>query len=569
MKTERRTYTAQFYRQNRFSFFLAALSTLLIAALNLLIAWVVQQMIDSVSGAPGVLGLPTLALLILLILLLIFALKSISYVSLPRFLEKAMRQYKDYTFQKLTQKNLAVFDEADSSLYISAFSNDAAVIESNYLEAQFPILANILQLVGAMAMMLSYSPILTLAACAFFILPIGASLLAGNKIEQAERIISDRNSSLTAVLKDSLNGFSVMKSFKAELAISALFHQNNTTVEQAKCKKRKLTVILEAISGAAGVTAQLGTFLFGAYLALSGQAITPGVLIFFIELTAYVILPVQKLPEQLAARKAALALIDKLAAALNSPDSDGGVSVPNQLVQGIKLNHVSFGYEPGRPILQDIHMHFQAGKSYAIVGASGSGKTTLLNLLMAGCGHYSGEITYDGQELRTLRLDSLYDLISVIQQNVFVFNASIRDNITMFHEFPEASVEQAIQQAGLSSLISERDEHALCGENGSGLSGGEKQRIAIARSLLKQSQVLLVDEATAALDAETACQVTNSILNLSSLTRIVVTHRLDASLLRRYDCILSLKNGRIEECGTFDELMQKRAYFYSLFTVSQ
>lgn len=139
--------------------------------------------------------------------------------------------------------------------------------------------------------------------------------------------------------------------------------------------------------------------------------------------------------------------------------------------------------------------------------------------------------------------------------SLWIFNASIRDNITMFSDFPRKEVDRAIELSGLSKLIAERGEDYLCGENGSGLSGGEKQRISIARSLLKKSQVLLVDEATAALDAQTAFQVSNAILDLNGLTRIVVTHSLDENLLKRYDCVLTLKNGSITESGSFDELM--------------
>lgn len=121
----------------------------------------------------------------------------------------------------------------------------------------------------------------------------------------------------------------------------------------------------------------------------------------------------------------------------------------------------------------------------------------------------------------------------------------------------------------ISRLRKERGEDYHCGENGSGLSGGEKQRISIARSLLRHASVLLVDEATAALDAQTAFQVSSSILSLDNLTRIVVTHALDANLLSRYDEIVTLKAGRIVETGTFDQLMNERGYFYSLYTVSQ
>ena len=137
----------------------------------------------------------------------------------------------------------------------------------------------------------------------------------------------------------------------------------------------------------------------------------------------------------------------------------------------------------------------------------------------------------------------------------------------MFRDFPEDKVQQAVMRANLDELIKERGEDYLCGENGSGLSGGEKQRISIARSLLKDSSVLLADEITAALDSQTAYKVSSDILDLTGLTRIVVTHSLDEKLMKRYDKILVMKNGRIEEQGTFDELMARQKYFHALFTV--
>ena len=164
--------------------------------------------------------------------------------------------------------------------------------------------------------------------------------------------------------------------------------------------------------------------------------------------------------------------------------------------------------------------------------------------------------------------DSLYDLISLIGQNVFLFDNTIRENITMFRHFPDEAVNSAVNRSGLAAVIAAKGENYRCGENGNGLSGGERQRVSIPRSLLRKTPVLRLDEATAALDNQTAFEVTDAILKLDGLTRIVVTHRLEEALLRQYDEIIVLRDGRIIEQGTFENLMEETGYFHSLFTVS-
>lgn len=565
----RKPYVRQFYRKNKLPFFGAAFAAVMMGAVNLALSALMKELIDTISGAENAVPLNTLLWATVGLLLSIVLIELIDYHSKPRFMARAMEQYKNYVFGKLSQKNIASFQNEATASYISALSNDANSIELNYLDNQFDLISQLLTACGALAIMLLYSPLLTLVAVLISTLPIIASMLAGNRLETAERQVSDRNESFVATLTDSLRGFSVMKSFKAEKAIFDLFRQSNGAAEGAKCRKRKVATVIGTIGAVAGATAQFGVFIAGAYMALAGMGISAGVVIAFVNLMNFVIQPIAQVPRILANQKAAKALIDKLAAALETNVQEEGQTIPCELTSGIEVKNLSFSYEPEKPVLKNVDFSFDAGKSYALVGASGSGKSTLLNLLMAAYHDYTGSISFDGTELKGIDSASLYDLISIIQQNVFIFNASIRDNITMFSQFPREEVDHAIALSGLSALIAQRGEDYLCGENGSGLSGGEKQRISIARSLLKQSKVLLVDEATAALDAQTAYQVSSAILDLDGLTRIVVTHALDEALLKRYDCILTLKNGTITESGSFDDLMEQKGYFYSLFTVSQ
>lgn len=564
-----RQLTAQFFRGNLPMFALAVFAALTGGTLNLIVTWLMQQLIDAASGLPGALPLGQLAWITGGFILLCAALMLLKYASEPRFIKKAMRQYKDFAFQKLTEKSISSFRAESTAAYLSALTNDAASIEADDLSQLLSVITKAVTFFGALAMMLWYSPLMTAIAAGVTVLPLIASLLTGGQLQAAEKRVSDQNRDFTAALSDCLGGFSVVKTFRAEKEIFRLFAESNRALEQEKFSRRRLKALVGMIGATTGIIAQLGVFLAGAYLALTGKGLTAGAVILFVNLMNFMIEPVAELPALLAARKAARGLIAKLADALEQDEvqPDGVQIAP--LMRQLRLEDVRFSYDGETEILRGVSAVFDAGKAYAIVGASGSGKSTLLNLLTTPGMAYAGKILLDGTELRTVSPESLYETVSVIQQNVFVFNASIRDNVTMFRSFPPEELAQAVRRAQLEALLAERGEDYLCGENGSGLSGGEKQRISIARSLLKHASVLLADEATAALDAQTAHQVTDDILSLSGVTRIVVTHTLEQAALRRYDGILVLKDGRIAESGSFDDLMAQKGYFYALYTVSQ
>ena len=568
-KTLEKQLRAQFYRGNRGVFALAVFAALAGGTLNLIVTWLMQQLIDAASGAPGALPLAALAEITGGFVVLCAVLFLLKYASEPRFIARAMRQYKELAFQKLTEKSIASFRDESTAAYLSALTNDAASVEADYLAQQLSVITKTVTFFGALFMMLWYSPLLTAIAVGVTALPLAASLLTGGRLQAAEKQVSERNRDFTAALSDCLSGFAVVKTFKAEREIFQLFAESNRALEQEKFSRRRLKVLIGMIGAVTGLVAQLGVFLAGAWLALSGSGLTAGTVILFVNLMNFMIGPVSELPALLAGRRAALGLIGKLADALEKDGSAGGSRTLSRLEHGIELRDVSFGYEAGKDVLHHVSARFEAGRAYAIVGGSGSGKSTLLNLLLAENTGYRGSVLLDGTELRELSPEALYGLMSVIQQNVFVFNASIWDNVSMFREFPQEALDEAIRRAHLRELLDARGADYLCGENGKGLSGGEKQRVSIARSLLKKSSVLLVDEATAALDVQTAHQVSSDILDLTGMTRIVVTHSLEEALLRRYDGIFVLKNGTLAESGSFDELMQRKGYFYALFTVAQ
>lgn len=566
-KKKNREFIHQLYYKNRINFIVTIILTIAMSSLNLMISWLIQQIMDCTANQD--MQALVRSAWIVIIVVVIYTIANVMYRAVyPRFLQRAMQQYRDYAFSRLTQKSLRSFSKEGTALYVSALTNDCTSIENNYLAATFTLIELLFCFLGALIMMLYYSPVMLVLAVALSFLPVAVSMTAGNRLTEQEKEISKKNERFVSIVNELLSGFPVIKSFRAETQASRLFSQRNEQAEEAKKNKRRTEQLISLLANDAGIIAQMGIFLAGAWLAISGKGVTAGVVIVFVQLMNYILNPISQVPLLWSNRKAAIALMEKLSDALSENVREEGREKLNGFSEKIEVKDLTYGYEPESPVLKDLDVQFDAGKSYAIVGGSGSGKSTLLNLLMGSSSNYQGEICIDGVSIKNIESESLYQLMTSVQQNVFVFNDTIRNNVTMFHEFPDKEVTLALERSGLSEFIEKRGEEFVCGENGANLSGGERQRISIARALLRKSPILLVDEATAALDAATARAVSFSILNLVGMTRIVVTHRLEEVILRRYDKILVMKNGTICEQGNFDTLMQQKGQFYSLFQIA-
>ena len=546
----------------------AIFSMVVLSVYNLVISWLLQKIIDIAAGNDT-----TSLAFIALVAVITFVIFMVAYFvyrkARPKFIQTAMEQYKAGIFEKILNKKIASLSGENTGKLISALTNDMRLIEDYYLDSILTVVDISVSFVGALVLMLWYSPILTLVAVLLSILPIVVSLPPAKKLEEAEKNVSDGNANYVEIIKDILSGFPVIKSFRAEKEIQERFEVDNRKIENIKYLRRYAEENVNLLSTAASVIMRLGVFVIGAWMAVSGTGITPGIVLVFLQLVAFVISPIEQMPSLLANRKAAIAIMDKLSDFLSQHEESSGEEISHTLTQGISIRDMSFGYDDDKEILHRISLDFAPGKKYAIIGGSGSGKTTLLNLIMQTYDNYEGSIILDGTELRQIHPNSLFQTLSLVGQNVFVFNDTVYNNITLYKDFTDSEFQSAVLKAGLSNLIDGHGKDYICGENGSALSGGEKQRISIARALLRNTSVLLMDEATAALDEITANSIMNSVLEMEDITRIIVTHRLDENILRKYDEIIVLHHGEVAEQGTFDSLIDKRGLFYSLFTVSK
>lgn len=561
-------YLNAFYAHNYLAFSVGVFFFLLDVPLNLIMAWMLGAVMDTIAGA----DLARLGHLLISTLLIIAFAGAVSIIRgwvKSVFVHRGLRQYKTLAFRKLSEKSISAFVRENTGRYLSVLTNDVNTLEESYLYCIFDIVYLTILFVCTLLFMLWYSPIMTGATILLCVLPMVGTVLFSPEMNRRETAVSAGNEQFVARLKDLLSGFAVLKSFKAEKEAETLFDGENRMVEHKKMRRRWWQSLLEGFSNYVFAPfMQMGIFFIGAYLAIRGN-ITLGTTVIFVQLCNYLLQFVQRVPPQYTARKAARGLIEKLAKVTEENAARDGEAIKPVLHESIALDHVTFGYHEDALILKDLNLTLETGKKYALVGASGSGKSTLMNLLMGAYDGYEGSITIDGKELSTVDPDSLYNLISLIGQNVFLFDDTVRRNITMFKDFSTNQVQEAVERSGLTEFIYKRGEDYRCGENGVGLSGGERQRISIARALLRGTPVLLLDEATASLDNQTAYAVTDSILHLEGLTRLVVTHRLEAGLLEQYDEIFVLKDGTLREQGGFEELMEKKGYFYSLYTVAQ
>lgn len=554
------------YKGNIFNFIVLTFTSLFQTVALIIVSLMLEKIMSIATSKDlnalydqGVIFLVLLVSSILIYILIIY-LK-------PKYQKKAITQYKNNIYGQILDKNISKFNEYNTATYISALTNDVHKIEEDYLFSAFDLITNFTLFICTIIVMLIYSPLLTLSGIVLALLPFIGAILIGGKLAVHEKEISNQNASFMHFIKDNLIGFSTVKVFKAEKKIKELFNKNNNTLENKKASKTKTLALMEMVQTVLSLASQFGVFFIGAYISIKSGKIAPSVILLFVQLMNYIISPLMNIPTLLSKRLACKPLFKKIEEIIKTDTENiQGESIEN--INDITISNLSFMYED-KTILKDISHKFEKNKSYAIVGPSGAGKTTLINLLLARENNYTGNIYYNGIEVREISLDSLYEISSFVEQNVFVFDDSIINNITMYSNVDEELLNEVIIKSGLIELIKEKGRDYRCGENGSNLSGGEKQRISIARALINKSQLLLLDEVTSALDNETSSLIINQLLELNNTTRIMITHRLDEEVLNKFDQIIVMKNGKIVECGTYYELINKNAIFKSLVEVSE
>ena len=513
-----------------------------------------QKILDTVSGdQPS--SIPYLILFAVGCFLCLLISAALEYFCWTAFRRQALTRYRAYFCRKVLSKDISAFSRENTGAYASAVSNDLNTIRVSYLES-LPYLAElVLNFAGTVVLMLAYDVRLALIAFGVSLLPILLSSFRVNQVAECEEQLAEANGGFLSAFTEMLTGFRAVKSMRAEGSVAARLLKVNRKASDTFADREHTEISVAYIASLSGHIARIAFFFISLLLSKNDPAVTVGVIIAFTQLMSNIVQLAVTVPELLANVKAADKLMERhdgMLALSQAEGEDRAVSCGEK----VEADSVSVSYGEGQEVLRNLSLSLPAGGCYAILGESGSGKTTLLNLLSGAKRDYTGSVRYDGQDIRDVSGERLFELISVIHQETFLFDATIEENITLFRPVDRAVLEDAVKKAGLEELVKEKGLDYACGENGANLSGGEKQRVGIARSILLGAKVLLLDEATSALDIRTGSRLIRTVQQMEGKTRIAVTHDVYPELMDNFDRIIVLKDGQIAGQGKYSELLQ-------------
>ena len=550
---------------------IAILSTLSLTAINLTAPKILSSMTGIVEKGLTDASYKTitrLALILLALYLLRILFRFLSNYLAHKAAWNLVGDLRNRMYDKLQSLDLGFFHDKQTGDLMSRVVNDTRDFELLYAHMIPDIITNLMTFVGVLVILLTINLKLALITCCPIPLILLSGVIFAKKVRPFFKASQKCMGDLNAQLQDNLSGLHEIQSFGQEAYESGRIKEQN---------EKQVTAMLRALRASAAFhpsvefLSSLGTVLvvfFGGYLAYKNSLSVEDIVAFVLYLSMFYA-PVSGLANLLENLQQTLAGAERVTLILDTPSAiqndDNAIDMGN--VSGaIAFENVSFHYSNEIPVLKNISFECKPGMMVALVGPTGVGKTTMTQLLSRFYDPIDGRILIDGKDIKTVTLESLRHNISPVLQDTFLFNGTIAENIG--YAKPDATTEQ-IEEAAMAANIHEDILHmpdgydTKVGERGLRLSGGQKQRVAIARAILRQSPIIILDEATASVDVKTERQIQKAIKNIAGKRTIVaIAHRL--STIRDADLILVIHEGEIVERGTHEELLEKKGLYYTL-----
>lgn len=526
--------------------------------------FLVRKVIDSTS----VKELATNTTIVLAFCLGVYIFESLSNIAYSKVLKGSINHLRKDVFESIIQKNIKDFNQQNTASYISSLTNDIKIISDDYFNVFYELILYGGFIIFSIMLLGSVHLLLLLIVLLQSMVVLMYPRIIGARLQKLKGLVSNMMSDYNSKLNDFFSGFEVIKTFNIENKVFNAHKIKNEILSDSEYNSNKLNLIAQASSSFINHIFIIIIFSSSTYLLLHNK-ITFGLLIAATQMTIYITTPCGVISRNLLRIKSTKEVQNKLLNIINKKELKDGDIYIDKFKNKIVFENLTFSYNEHSNILNNINLTLYKGKKYAIVGSSGSGKTTLIRLLLKYYEDFSGRLLIDGIDIRDIKTEGYFKFCHTIHQNVFIFNDTMYNNICLYNDYSEEKIRIAVKKAGLEDLINKLEDglQTFIYEDGHNLSGGEKQRIAIARALIKDPSFIAIDEATSNLDNETAYSIEESILNIQDLTALIITHKYNSSLLKKYDGIVCVKNGEIVESGSFDELINKKGYFYNLFSI--
>ncbi len=466
------------------------------------------------------------------------------------FMRDIILDLRQLVFDRIQSLNYEAFASRSKSEYLSHLINDINLFEETFFHRLLNLVFRGGAYIASLIVLAFYSPSFSAIILVTSLSVFALMRLLERKTEQMQVAISDANQQVTTEIQNTFDGLTLLKLNRVE---GAFLDKNLNRLSHLEVQKRKYNTFTAGqrfLTRTLNMIIFVGILLYG--LSLLDKGISATQMTFMIVLANGCIWPLEQVFPMLNELRGSLKIFEKMTTfdAGFNPLPEGDTAF--QFKEHLTLEHVSFNHGDN-VILRDVSLRLEPGKKYLIKGPSGAGKSTFMKLISRTYHSFGGNIQYDGVPLAELNGTSFNRHVAFIDQDVFLFEDTLINNIALYHPISSHRLEQAIRESGLEELV---DAHELglerpLAENGQDLSGGQRQRIAIARALAKQVDILFADEATSSLNPELGAQVESTLLDLSC-TVFAVSHRYYPGVTERYDGVILIKNGRVQLVETQD-----------------
>jgi ATP-binding cassette, subfamily B, multidrug efflux pump len=548
---------------------MAFVSVLIYTALGILGPYLIGVAIDQFITGKDPAGLGRIALWMLVVYALNNLFQAVAGWLMADISQRGLQLLRRDLFARLQILPVKFFDRNPAGELMSRLTNDIDAINTAVAQNITALAASVLSMGGILVAMFLLD--WRLALVSLVVVPITlwfTSFVARytrTGFEQLQRHLGELN----GVMEETLSGQKVISAFRRNSTVVAAFRERNSEVYRAGIYANTYALLLMPLTTVLGNFFVIVIAAFGGFLALQGY-VSVGLIAAFINYAQNFVNPVRQLANLYNTVQAALAGAERVFEIIDTapePEDPPGAAAPDTIRGDVRFEHVDFSYNPGTPVIRDMSLEAEAGKTIALVGPTGAGKTTIINLLSRFYEVDGGRIAVDGEDIRDIRKDFLRRRLGIVLQDMFLFSTSVMDNIRYGRiDASDEEVYRAAKIADADHFIRQLPQGygTVLSERAGNLSQGQRQLLAIARAVIGDPNILILDEATSSVDTRTEVRIQKALLRLmQGRTSFVIAHRL--STIRDADCVLVIQGGQIVERGTHQELLDRRGVYYHLY----